>query len=95
MIHIAKAKKGYIVVTIAVNREVLQTSEVLASKEKAWQNIRALLKDCFISLADYLYPGLLVQDDTVEGSKVWVITMAKKIEYPDIKKEKPYRVKRF
>lgn len=39
MIHITKAKGGYMVVTLGQKREVLATSEILKTKQSAFENV--------------------------------------------------------
>ena len=44
MIHITRAKGGYMVVTLAKNKKVLSTSEMLKTKRSAFTNIASQLK---------------------------------------------------
>jgi len=66
MVHITKAKGGYMVVNRAKNGRVLSTSEILSTKAKCLQNISSHLKECMISMADHLHPVAIVQDDITE-----------------------------
>lgn len=93
MIHIVKSGKHYYNVAISSNGEVLNASEILFSKQKCFQNARAQLKDCFVSLADHLWPAILVQDDTASKSVVWAVGLRSKIKYVG-KPEKKYKPKK-
>lgn len=75
MYHITKVKGGFMLVAVAQNGETLSTSEVLTTKDKCFVNAKAQLKSCFVSLADYLHPGVLVQDDTGVKSVLWLVRL--------------------
>lgn len=60
MIHICKSSTGYLVVTLAKNREVLSCSEVLKSKQSCWKNIRS-------HLIEWSSGIVMVQDDTIKS----------------------------
>lgn len=62
-------------VTVADNGEPLSTSEILSSKQKCFANAKSQLCSCYISLADYLHPGVLVQDDTGKKSVLYLVKM--------------------
>ncbi len=72
MIHIAKSKTGFIVATIADNGEVLNSTEVLTTKEKCWMNI----KSC---MYQYISNFIQVQDDCTSKSKLYNVTRDGKV----------------
>jgi hypothetical protein len=68
MIHIVKAKGGYMVVTLGQKREVLATSEILKTKQAAFENI--------YSQAYFFSPSrswVFAQDDTLKEPIVFQI----------------------
>lgn len=87
MIHICKTKKGnFIVANIAKNGEILKVSETLNSKQAAWKNIKAELKNC------YHYTFGYVQDDTLEKPVVYLQGL-KRVVANGINPEKKYTPK--
>lgn len=75
MYHIVKTKlkPGFRLVAVGNNGEPLSSSEVFTTKEKCFVNAKAQLNSCFVSLADHLWPGVLVQDDTLPKPILWVV----------------------
>jgi hypothetical protein len=59
MIHIAKAKGGYMVIITGKKREVLATSEILKTKQIAFRNVWA---QRYWFMPEPIYT--IVQDDT-------------------------------
>jgi len=84
MIHISKTKKGlFIVVTVANNGAVTNTTETLSSKAKCYKNIRATMKQWEADLVN-------VQDDTTTEPGVWAISHTSREYLPDMKAEPRY-----
>lgn len=67
MIHIVKAKGGYMVVTLGKKREVLATSEILKTKSTAYAN--ALSQSYFFNHSERLF----IQDDTSDEIRCYGI----------------------
>ena len=67
MIHIVKAKGGYMVVTTGKKREVLATSEILKTKRAAYEN--ALSQSYFFNYS----LRVVIQDDIREIPKCYAI----------------------
>lgn len=93
MIHITKASGGYQNVNIGKNGKVLSTSEIFTTKDKCFKNSQALLKECFISLADYLHPGVLIQDDTTSSEIVYFMRAKGNAEKWDQSEKEPRYVR--
>lgn len=77
MIHIAKAKRGYIVIYCGKNGEVLSTSEIFTTKQNAINNIVASSKNFFKfilndeKLNNELKDNFVYQDDTYKTPKLF------------------------
>lgn len=67
MIHIAKAKGGYMVIITGKKREVLATSEILKTKSAAYAN--ALSQSYFFNHSERMF----VQDDTAEEVRCYAV----------------------
>ena len=91
MIHITKAKGGYMVVTTGKKREVLATSEILKTKQAAYQN--ALSQAYFFNHSERVF----LQDDTADIPKCYgVEKKGKKIikhNFQNVDAAKVFKVK--
>ncbi len=87
MIHLVKAKGGFMVVTLADNGEPLATSEILTTKESAINNLLSQNRQ---------HGGfkVLFQDDTARKSIIYKWTLGQKAIVKTKKKPgKKYKVK--
>lgn len=85
MIHITKAKGGFMVVMLASNKKVLSTSEIFKTRDAAHKNIAAQ-----ISVVGDRDTVIGYQDDTTKVPQYWLVGTFKKREL--IKTEEPFPV---
>jgi hypothetical protein len=81
MIHIVKAKGGYMAITLGKKREVLATTEVFKSKQAALENVysqsywfpvyKSIVEETAIQLERTT--GVMVQDDTLTEIKFYYL----------------------
>ena len=108
MIHIAKAKRGYVVLYCGKNGEVLSTSEIFTTKQNAINNIAASSKNFFKFVkgdekqSNDLKDTFVYQDDTFKTPKLFLCAVNHKENKinlyqltEDIYKEHPYMKKYF
>jgi hypothetical protein len=94
MLHITKAKGGYMVVNLGLKREVLSTTEVFKKKQSAIENIIAQARYfvCVKGQADSAN-GALFQDDTLKVPKCFYCYLKfDKIIKRELKGEKPNKI---
>ncbi|WP_407522716.1 hypothetical protein PDL71_15570 [Lacibacter sp. MH-610] len=85
MIHITKAKGGFMVVMLASNKKVLSTSEIFTTKASAHKNVAAqvAVMGDFDTVIGY-------RDDTTKIPQYWLVGTFQKRKR--IKTEEPFPV---
>jgi hypothetical protein len=104
MIHITKAKGGFMVITLGLNREVLCITEIFKKKSTAIENIlsqsRNFITRNLVSNELQQSNGAMVQDDTLKEPKVYFFysknNKAYKYEIPkDYLKQAKIKIKKY
>lgn len=86
MIHISKAKKGYMVFYCGKNGEILSTSEIFTTKQSAINNIVASSRNFYKFVkedeakSNDLKDNVIYQDDTYKTPKLFLCTINYKLK---------------
>ena len=73
MIHIVKAKGGFMNITLGKKREVLAASELLKTKQNAFKN--AIAQSYFFSPFNIPRHDIFIQDDTDKEPVCFMLSM--------------------